>query len=223
MAMNAHECETMISEANESGKLLMVTQCYRYNSTVKYIKSVADAGTLGDLVSGTCDFMSDGTKSQRQWKYDKTLSGGGAAFDLGVHLIDSLRFISNQEIIKTSCIHHPTTNPDEVDIIASFLMEFDKGFVGRSTSSYIGSRNTFIEIFGTQGYIRAYDWNMPGSEIRIEMQLEGCPMITTMIKNEDQYTAQIDDFANAILNGLPSPVSGEEGLKNQRIIDLINE
>ena len=167
--------------------------------------------------------MSDGTKSQRRWKYDKTLSGGGAAFDFGVHLIDSLRFISNQEIIKTSCIHHPTTNPDEVDIIASFLMEFDKGFVGRSTSSYIGSRNTFIEIFGTQGYIRAYDWNMPGSEIRIEMQLEGCPMITTMIKNEDQYTAQIDDFANAILNGLPSPVSGEEGLKNQRIIDLINE
>ena len=64
---------------------------------------------------------------------------------------------------------------------------------------------------------------MPGSEICIEMQLEGCPIITTMIKNEDQYTAQIDDFANAILNGLPSPVSGEEGLKNQRIIDLINE
>lgn len=224
MAMNAIECEQMNSVAKETGRKLMIAHVLRYPDVIQYIKQTIESGTIGELVSGTCDFMSDGAKSLRKWKFSKKIAGGGAAFDLGVHLIDTLRYLSGQEVVTTHCIHHPEKmDSDEVDIFSSFLMNFDKGFIGRVNSSYLGSRNTYLEIFGTKGYIRTYDWNNINTAVRVEIQVDGEKMETKSIKNHNHYAVEIDLFAQSILNNTPVPVSGEEGLKNQRIIDLVNQ
>lgn len=223
MAMNSKECEQMISVAKETGRKLMIAHVLRYPDAIQYVKKILDSKTLGELVSGTCDFMSDGAKSLRKWKFNKKVAGGGAAFDLGVHLIDTLRYLSGQDVVATHCIHHPEkTSSDEVDIFSSFLMQFDHGFVGRVNSSYLGSRNTYLEIFGTKGYIRAYDWNNVNTPVRVEMQIEGGNVEIKTIQNHNHYAVEIDLFAHAILNNMPVPISGEDGLKNQRIIDLVN-
>lgn len=222
MAMNAVQCEEIIEVAKEMNRKLMVAHCFRFSSSIQYIKKSIEDGKLGNLVMGTCDFMSQGRQSTRAWKYNKEISGGGAAFDLAVHMIDTLRYLNPVPVSSVTHIHWPDPLPEKfVDEFAFFTISFENGFVGRATGSYYGPRHTCIEIYGTEGLIRCFDWNIVGRKVEIFKEIAGKSQIYEMI-NDDHYRIQIDAFAESILNDTPVPISGEEGLINQKIIDLVN-
>jgi 1,5-anhydro-D-fructose reductase (1,5-anhydro-D-mannitol-forming) len=220
MAMNVDQCQNMIDVANKTGKKLMIAHCLRFTNSLQYIKQLIDSKQLGTIITATSDFLSEGRKSTRTWKYRKDIAGGGAMFDLGVHMVDTLRYLIQSEIIGTNLIRKPAST-NEIDEIDSLLMNFESNVIGRITCTYQGPRCTFLEVVGTQGYVRAYDWNLPDQPIRIEHLIEG-KFSSMIVQNNDPYTAEIDAFATSILNQKPIPVSGLEGLKNQQIIDLVN-
>jgi predicted dehydrogenase len=225
MALNTKECEEMIETTIHTGRKLMIAHNLRFNTTVQYIRNLIQKGGIGTLVSGTADFTSDGKKSLREWKYDKKIAGGGASFDLGVHLIDTLRYLIHPEVkqaisIKKEAILGP--DPDNrVDSVSCFVLEFANDVIGRALSTFEGTRNTYLEITGTRGYVRAYEWNTVGADIRVESFLDG-KLETRTIHNADNYALEIQAFADCILNDTPVPIPGSEGLINQRIIDLVN-
>lgn len=222
MAMNAQECREINAVAEQNGKKLMIAHCLRYTSTVQFIKNQILEGKLGELITCTADFYSNGFASKRKWKFEKEIAGGGAAFDLGVHMVDTLRFLVDKPIKNVSCFTKPEKVPsDEVDLAASFLLHFEGDTLGRASATYQGSRNTYLEILGTRGYIRAFDWNLPNHDVNIEINLDG-KFEKIIIHNIDNYASEIDAFANCILNNTSEPISGMDGLINQEIIDLVN-
>jgi predicted dehydrogenase len=222
MSMNAKECEEIIKVANENDRKLMVAHCFRFSSTIQHIKKLIDDGRLGNLIMGSCDFMSQGRLSSRSWKYNKEMAGGGAAFDLGVHMIDILRFLNPEPISSISLVKWPDPLPENyVDEFATFTMTFKNGFVGRATGSYYGPRHTSLTIYGTEGMVRCFDWHLLHRKIEMYREI-GDKAQMYFIENDDHYTMQIDAFAKSILNNTPVPISGEEGLINQRIIDQVN-
>lgn len=222
MAMNAEECERIIKSAEKNDCKLMIAHCLRYNKTVNYFKTMIDGGKVGEIVSGTCDFLSEGHKSRRTWKFNKEMAGGGAAFDLGVHVVDTLRYLLDSEVKDAHCVKFPDPIDDtQVDLVATFLLNFANGAVGRCLSSFMGKRNLFLEIFGRKGYIRAYDWNHNFDDIRIEQEIEGDFKRFT-IRNDDMYTNEIEDFCAALRGEQEVGVTGTDGLINQKIIDMVN-
>ena len=222
MAMNSRECEQIISTARASECKLMIAHCLRYNTTVNYVRDLVDSGALGKLVTCTADFTSNAMQSSRPWKLDKKLAGGGAAFDLGVHMIDTLRYLIDERIVETRYLRNPRNlQKKDVDFVSSFLVQFESGVIGRVNSTYIGSRNTYLEVTGENGYIRAFDWQPNSARVRIEQEING-EFERTIVDNEDMYVKEIDDFADAILNDSPIPIPGQTGLENQWIIDLAN-
>lgn len=223
MANNSDECAQMIDCAKKNNRLIMVAHCMRYVSTVQHIKEIIISGKLGKIVSINAEFFSDASKSQRKWKYNKKIAGGGASYDLGVHMIDTVRFLTNSNILHVSMMRVPEImDENTLDDVSSFQMKFENGIVGYAMATYIGSRNTFIEVFGERGYIRAYDWNNVDSDVRVESEIDGIFLRYT-IHNENHYAKMIDAFSDAILNKKAAPISGEEGLINQKIIDLVNK
>jgi predicted dehydrogenase len=223
MAMNAAECEKMIEAAKKNDRKLMIAHCLRYNTTINYIKNFISKPEFGSIVLGTCDFLSNAFKSKRTWKFKKDIAGGGAAFDLGVHVIDTLRYLVNSELIGYTCEHRPERSPDEVDLVASFTLNFKNNIIGRATSTYIGPRHTYIEIYGEHGYIKAFDWNKVNTETTVEYELNG-EIRSKKINNREQYAEMIDDFVHYVRSdkNIDSPISGMDGLINQRIIDMVN-
>nr|MDO8111386.1 Gfo/Idh/MocA family oxidoreductase [Candidatus Sigynarchaeota archaeon] len=222
MAMNAAECERMIEVARTCKKHLMVAQCLRFNKTVEHFKKLVDDDALGKLVTGKCDFHSDGKKSTRTWKYDKKVAGGGAAFDLGVHVIDTMRYISGIPVKRASCATIPgVLDATHVDEVATFLLEFKGDFIATCESSFKTKRNLLLELFGEKGYIRAFDWNENLAKVRVESEIEGT-FKRYEIVNMDMYAMEIDAFCKCITGEAKNPVPGEEGLINQRIIDIVN-
>ena len=222
MAMNSDQCEKMIAASQETGKKLMVAHCMRFCSAIEYIKNLIVGGKMGDLVTISGDFMSTGKTSTRPWKYDKSLAGGGAAFDLGVHMIDTVRFLANSKIKKTYLLQRPDPLPEGVvDDVSTFVMDFENGVIGKATSSFLGPRHSTIEVYGTIGYARTIDFNRTSGTQTIEQDLgDGIEYIT--IENENFYTKEIDAFSQAILNDTLVPIPGEEGLINQKLIDMVN-
>ncbi len=222
MAMNVPSCQAMIDAATSSKRQLMVAHCLRFNTSVLRVKDLIESGRIGRPVSLTCDFMSQGRESKRKWKYEKSMAGGGASFDLGVHIIDTIRFLARAPVTRVEATFRPDPLPrDEVDTLSSFLITFGNGIVGRATASYDGPRHTFLEAYGTRGYARAFDFQPSNGVVRFESEIEGVFEQYT-VHNGDYYAKEIDAFAAAVLDGHPVPVPGEEGLENQRIIDLVN-
>ena len=223
MAMNAGECEGMIDAARRSGKELMIAQCLRFNATVRHVRDLVASGKLGKPVSGKCDFHSDGSKSTRTWKYDAAVAGGGAAFDLGVHVVDTIRFVTGLEVLEARCSVLPRARGSGVvDDVATFLLDFDGDFIATCESSFRTTRNLLLEVFGDRGYVRAYDWNENFRKVRVETEIDGT-FSRYEVENGDMYADQVDAFCKCISGDGPNPVPGHEGLVNQRIIDLVNE
>lgn len=221
MAMNTEECHQMVDFAQKNKGKLMIAHCMRYNKTINYVKEQIDKGILGNILSITADFFSDASKSARKWKFNQDIAGGGAAFDLGVHLIDTIRYLAGSNIVKAENITiQKDTTQDRMDLLASFLLKFQNDIIGRATASYLGKRKLFLEVFGENGYIRAYNWNENNQIVRIESDIND-KFETYNVQNQDMYADMIDDFCRAIVGEKQIAIPGQEGLINQQIIDLI--
>ena len=223
MAMNVQECEKILNTVKETGKTLMIAHCLRFNSTLNHVHDLIVKNTFGSLVSISADFYSNGLASKRPWKYDWTLAGGGAAFDLGVHMVDSIRYLNPSPIkqVARAVLPYPK-QPTEVDEMATFLLTFENNVLGKATSAYRGTRNTFLEVFGERGYLRAYDWQPNDVDVKIETFIDGATN-SYLVHNEDMYVGELEAFTKTIRKIIANPVPGLEGLENQKIIDLANQ
>lgn len=223
MAMNSEECKKILEAANKTQKKLMIAQCLRYNDTVNYFKNYRESGRLGELLYGTADYCFNGSRSPREWLNSKKSSGGGPSFDLGPHTVDTLRYITGLDIVDSSCWSFPKSRgEDEVEQTAIFMMNFDKGFTGRSIVSFITEYSTFLELVGTKGTIRATRWTLIDSDVTVYIS-ENNETKEVVVHNGNQYSKQIDDFCKCIIEDTESPIPGSSGLINQQVIDKIND
>lgn len=218
MAMNVEECEQIIEAVKRTGKKFMLANCLRFNDTVNYFKNYVQSGKLGRLLYGTADYCFNVSQSPRKWVYNKEIAGGGPSFDLGAHTVDTLRYISGLSVKETIAWAYPTHRKEnEVEHTAIFNLKFEHEFYGRSIVSFIPEYTTFLEFVGTQGTIRATKWTLIETEVTVIIS-EGDKIRSTVVKNENQYSKQIDAFCRCIIEDTDSPIPAEEGLINQRII-----
>jgi predicted dehydrogenase len=137
-------------------------------------------------------------------------------------VIDTMRFIAGLPVSKAWCATLPRARgADEVDGFATFMMEFNGDFIATCESSFMTKRNLFLELFGENGYARAYDWNENNIKARVETEIDGA-FQRYEIENADMYAAEIDAFCACINDEIENPVPGAEGLINQKLIDLVN-
>lgn len=131
MAMNAKEAEEMKAAAERNGKLLMIGFVRRYGNDCKILQDFITQDALGEIyyAKATC-LRRNGNPGG--WFGDKSRSGGGPLIDLGVHVIDLVRYLSG--------------NPQPVSVYgATFQKLYDrKGAVG--APKYLASSATDHDI-----------------------------------------------------------------------------
>ena len=125
VALSTEEFDQMCAAAHESGKLFTVHQNRRWDVDVLGIKSLIDAGTIGEVINiesrihGSRGIPSD-------WRCHKE-PGGGMVLDWGVHLIDQmLKLIPNDTVTGVYCELSHITN-DEVDDGFHLHLTFESG------------------------------------------------------------------------------------------------
>jgi predicted dehydrogenase len=87
LGRTAAETRHVVETASKQNRLLGVDMCYRFLRGVTTIKTLLEAGVIGDLYALDLTFH-NAYGPDKAWYYDPTLSGGGCVMDLGIHLID---------------------------------------------------------------------------------------------------------------------------------------
>ena len=92
MAMNVAEGEQMIAAARAIEVELMVAHMWRYRDEVRALRARIEAASSAAWCARTA------TASTRKWGpagwfTDPALAGGGALIDMGIHAIDTARYL----------------------------------------------------------------------------------------------------------------------------------
>lgn len=245
MATNAQEAMRMLEASKESGKLLMIGFVRRFGNDCRILKDFIDDGTLGDVYYSKATYLRRAGYPGGWFGYNK-LSGGGPLIDLGVHVIDLVRYLMGlpKPVAVTGITFNKLgsrtnikkrggyTSTDrsgvsifDVEDLAVAIIKFDNGAaltVETSFSLNIKSDTGNIELFGTKAGAKLD----PKLEIYTEKNdylVDIIPAFDTALSFQGLFEGEIAHFIDCIANGTKCISPAEDGVELMRIIDGIYE
>ena len=91
LAITSQQASEMVQAAKDNKRILEVAFNYRRREDIGMVKQLVDSGELGRVYHSRVSWKRrSGIPGLTSWFTSAKLAGGGAAIDLGPHLIDSL-------------------------------------------------------------------------------------------------------------------------------------
>jgi len=201
MATSVAECDAMIAASGVSGASLMVAHCWRFHADVRAMRARIDAGELGVVVK-TRGYGVHAGWGPSGWFVDRALAGGGALPDMGVHAIDTARFLLGDPDPTRVCATIGTRYGDyDVDDDGILLISWSQGTNSIVEAGWWQPHTEGLEaeteVYGTGGYARIFPREEPSADY------EHC--------TQPMYTTQMQEFLGAIEGGRQPRPSGEDG------------
>jgi predicted dehydrogenase len=219
MGVNAEECRQMVEAAGKAGVLLGVAQVFRFEESTTRFRERIGAGEIGRPILARSEFSYSGVRHARTWINDPALAGGGPIADVGVHCIDALRYILQDEPQFVTAVGRSDEISGAVEAVAIVTLEFKRGTLATTLVSTRAQYRTPLEIVGDAGSLRADDALNVEHPIRLELWRDGERINDETVSNRLAYARQVDSFAGAIENRGAFPALGEQGWQNQIILD----
>ena len=221
MAISVKECDEMIAACKAAGRQLAIGYRLHFEPNNMELVRLAREKTLGavKLIEASTGFRIGDPK---QWRLDKALSGGGSLLDIGIYSLQAARYISGEEPTRVSATWSNTDKAKFKGIEESvlFTLEFPSGIIANCASSYATYLNRY-RASAEQGAFEVQPaQHYTGIKGRISTrgntkEFDFAPV--------DHFAAQMDDFAQCIIENKPTRVPGEEGRRDQRIMAAIYE
>ena len=209
----------MVEAAHAANVLLGVAHVFRFEDSTARLKERIAAGQIGRPIFARSEFSYPGKNHARTWLNDAKIAGSGPVGDVGVHCIDALRYILQDEVVRVSARGLWDADSREVEAAAHLSLEFSRGTLGAVLVSTRADYRTPIEFVGEGGVLRADDGLTVDRPININLKRNGVVVESEAISNQYAYARQVDMFAAAVRGEAAFPVPGEEGWQNQEILD----
>jgi predicted dehydrogenase len=220
LAMNAAQCRQMVEAARDRKVIFGVAQVFRFNQSVLKLRELLAAGRIGTPVFARSEFsFFAGSTHPRTWLHDASLAGAGPVFDIGVHCIDTLRFILQDEAVRVSCTASSDARSGDVESSASLTLEFAKGTIATVLVSFRAEYRTPLEIVGQTGVLFSENALNVDHPVEVQFRCDGKVIESVTASNTNVYALQVDAFADAIEGLSRFPIPGEDGWQNQEVLD----
>lgn len=219
MAISAEECEEMLVEAEKAGKRLLLGHNQRLTKAHKLAHDLLVKDTIGRVVTFRTTFGHGGpetwsiTPGKGVWFFDKKQAVMGSMADLGIHKTDLIRFLLDQDVVRTSArvlTLDKRGEDDEliaVDDNAMCIYEMSGGTYGTMTTSwsYYGAEDNSTILYGTKGIMRIYDNPDHSIVIKFRDGVEAMYDVEQIQTNDNQTSSGvIDEYVAAIVENRPS-------------------
>jgi predicted dehydrogenase len=219
MGMDADECRQMVEAAHKAGVLLGVAQVFRFAASTARFRERIAAGDIGRPIFARTEFSYPGLGHARPWLYNRSIAGGGPIADVGVHCLDALRYILQDEPWRVSAAGRSDEGSGDVEAAAVLTLEFRRGALATVLVSTRAHYRTPLEIVGDAGVLRADDALNVERPVKLELWRDGHLATEETVSNQLAYARQVDAFAAAVEGREEFPVPGREGWQNQIILD----
>ena len=220
MGMNAGECRRMVEAARRAKVLLGVAHVFRFEATTNRARERVAAGEIGIPVFALSEFcFLGGREHARTWLNDVKIAGGGPIADIGVHCVDTLRYVLQDEVIRVSATAIPNRDFPDIEAAAHLSLEFSRGTLGAVLCSFLADYRTPLELVGEKGLLRAENFLNVEHPVTLELRRNGVAAESETLSNRLAYALQVDAFADAVEGKAEFPAPGEVGWQNQEILD----
>jgi 1,5-anhydro-D-fructose reductase (1,5-anhydro-D-mannitol-forming) len=220
LAMNAGECRQMVEAARRAKVLFGVAHVFRFEESVQRLRERVAAGEIGKPLFARSEFHFFADSGHpRLWLHDMKVAGGGPIADIGVHCIDSLRFVLQDEVVRVSARGMSDALSGEMEAAAALTLEFSRGTLATVLVSYRAEYRTPFEVIGPTGVLGGDHFLNVEQPIALELRRDGKVVGTEMVSNNLAYTRMLDAFVEAMENKTDYAIPGEEGWQNQEILD----
>jgi predicted dehydrogenase len=91
MAIDLAECDRMVAACDASGSKLLVDHIYRYEPNYHRVKSLLEAGTIGEIRTITGNCLTP-PRNPNSWIAQVEYAAGGLMINQGTHVVDLLRW-----------------------------------------------------------------------------------------------------------------------------------
>jgi predicted dehydrogenase len=211
MATSVAGCDEMIAASRDGGAFLMVAHCWRFRDEVRAMRARIAAGELGEIVK-THGYGVHAGWGPSGWFTDPELAGGGALVDMGVHAIDTARYLLGDPAPGRVCATIGTRYAEgryTVDDDGVVMIAWDNGTNSVVESGWwhlhLGGLEADTELYGTKGYARIWPPEAPSADY------EHC--------TQPMYSAQVAEFLDAIGEGRQPRPSGEDGRVVMQVVE----
>jgi 1,5-anhydro-D-fructose reductase (1,5-anhydro-D-mannitol-forming) len=224
ISLNAAEAQTMIDACRLHRVKFQVGHMLRLSPLVQRMKELIRTGRIGKVTSIRAEFIYDGRLTHRPWLTDRALAGGGPVYDVGVHCLDTMRFLLDDEVVSVKSQLNPQPTERETESTAQLALKFSRGTTGSIYCSYIVPvRRPFIEVMGERGILSAENFSWSTNTLTLKI-LRGekdavVESVHETIVVPNLYEKEISLFSECILNDSPVLLSGENALQNQFVLD----
>ncbi|MEN9934427.1 MAG: hypothetical protein RLZZ387_1006 [Chloroflexota bacterium] len=227
MAADAAQARAMAAAASRSGRTLMVAHCWRFDSEVMHLRAYVQAGELGAIVRTRGYGIHTGW-GPGGWFADPALSGGGALADMGVHAIDTARFLLGDPRAAAVYAHIGTHYGEgRVDDTALLMITWEGGAVSYVEAGWRHPHTdgpaAATQLYGTQGFGQLFPTTLKLR--RHDRTAEVRPSFPPRADHTPQqmYDRQMAAFLHAARTGEPASPGPEDGLEIMQIVDAAYE
>jgi predicted dehydrogenase len=234
MAIKYEDAVEMVKKCSYNNVTLSVMFQNRFNRAVSFVKEEIEKGNLGRPLSSrvivTWD-RSDDYYLKSDWKGTWEKEGGGVIIDQAIHSLDLVRFIVHKKALRVQAnIYNRRHQKIDVEDAAEGLIEFEDDFLlNFYTMNYftydapieimIHCEKGVVNIIGDEGYIDYED----GRQIHIKPLEEDVINYGEGVKKYWGYChyTELKSIYKSIRNNSKSPLSGEDCLETQKIVNAI--
>lgn len=243
MALSKAQAKEMREAALRNEKLLMIGFVRRFGNDCAILQDFINQDYFGELYFAKATYLRR-KGNPGGWFGDKSRSGGGPLIDLGVHVIDLVRYLmgkpkavsvygatfrklGDRSEIKGAAGYQSSGKTDhdicDVEDLATGMVRFENGAVLQIDASFslnLKEDKGEIELFGTKA----------GAKLDPELEFfsEDCGYMTnvsltvpTALSFDDLFYQEISHFLSCVKEGLPCLSPAEDGVEMMAILDAL--
>jgi len=240
LGMTIVEAEEMIELCRQRqvklGCAFMMRFVAQHQMALQFVKE----GKLGRPVYARAQLSCWYPPIEGAWRQDPATGGGGALIDMGGHCIDLLEMFFGK-ISRVSCFVNNNVHDYKSEDSATVILFFENGALATVDTFFCipdNSSKNVLELYGSKGSILAQGTigQGPAGQMVAFLEQHG--------KNKDYdakqarsaaeglvvdpepvntYQAEIEEFSQAIIDDREPFISGELGLRSQKILTACYE
>jgi predicted dehydrogenase len=226
MATTLKEARAMIDASEQTGQYLMIAHNQRLAPACVKAKEIIQSGKLGRALTFQTVFGHPGSEywaidGANTWFYQKKITAFGVMGDLGIHKIDLVHWLLDQDfteaVAMAGTLNKRNAKGELIDVEdnAVCLLKTDRGVLGTVAVSWTYQKedNSTI-IYGEKGTLRIYahpEYQLIVDYSSMEGEYHKVGEIPTNIKQVK--SGIIDRFIDCLVNHHKPEISGEEGYK----------
>lgn len=236
LALNAAEVQAIVDAKRRYGRKVMVALNNRFTVESTFVRKYAEAGFFGEIYHARCGWRRrNGIPGKGVWFTDKSLAGGGALIDLGVHFLDLVLYFMGYPAVTsvsgaTYSMFGNSSNRlrpgyrnngegrfDVEDMAVGMVRTAGNATVDFefSWASNIEKETKYYELLGTKGGVAFRDGELKIFSEVLDTSINVIPELNTAQKNMNEF----EHFVDCICTDKEPVASAEQAVELMKVID----